>query len=119
MYEQYGDRASFLTVYIREAHPTDEWQMKANEKENVCYMQPRSLGQRVAIANDFVKRFRYPLPLRVDAMDNRAEKIYSAWPERLYIIDPRGTILYKGKPGPSGYHPEEVENWLKGRRGSV
>ena len=59
MYEQYRDRASFLTVYIREAHPTDEWQIKDNEKENVCYMQPRSVGQRVAIANDFVKRFRY------------------------------------------------------------
>ncbi|GAC1433702.1 MAG: hypothetical protein NVSMB68_06260 [Thermoanaerobaculia bacterium] len=113
MYERYGDRASFLTVYIREAHPTDEWQLTANEKENVCYMQPRSLGQRVAVANDFARRFRYPLPMRVDAMDNRAEKIYSAWPERLYIIDGHGTILYKGKPGPFGYHPEEVENWLK------
>jgi len=113
MYEQYSDRASFLTVYIRESHPTDEWQMDANEKENVCYRQPRSLGERVLIANDFAKRFRYTLPLLVDPIDNRAEKLYAAWPERFYIIDTKGTIVYKGKPGPSGFKPNEVENWLK------
>ncbi len=113
MYEQYSDRATFLTVYIREAHPTDEWQIKDNEKEDVCYRQPQSLGERVTIANDFVKRFRYPLPLAVDDMHNRAEKTYAAWPERLYIVDTRGVIVYKGKPGPFGYHPEEVEDWLR------
>ena len=26
-----------------------------------------------------------------------------------------GTIVYKGKPGPFGYHPEEVEAWLAKR----
>jgi hypothetical protein len=24
-------------------------------------------------------------------------------------------IVYKGKPGPFGYHPEEVEAWLTAR----
>ena len=27
-------------------------------------------------------------------------------------MDEAGTIVYKGKPGPFGYHPEEVEAWL-------
>ena len=26
-----------------------------------------------------------------------------------------GKIVYKGKPGPFGYHPEEVEAWLANR----
>ena len=30
-------------------------------------------------------------------------------------IDPSMTIVYKGKPGPFGYHPEEVEAWLAKR----
>ena len=112
MHTKYRDRADFLTVYIREAHPLDEWQMDSNEKEDVCYRQPRSLGERLLIANDFVKRYRYPLPLAVDAMDDKAEKLYAGWPERFYVIDTNGVIVYKGEPGPFGFHPEEVEAWL-------
>jgi type I thyroxine 5'-deiodinase len=102
----------FQTIYIREAHPLDEWQMDSNEKENVCYRQPRSLSDRVLIANDFVKRFHYPLPLAIDAMDDGVEKVYAGWPERFYIIDRQGVIVYKGEPGPFGFHPEEVDVFL-------
>ena len=109
---RYQGKADFLTVYIREAHPEDEWQMTSNEKENVCYAQPKTLAQRLAIANDFVKRFHYDVPLVVDPIENPANAAYAGWPERFYIIEESGKIVYKGKPGPFGYHPEEVESWL-------
>jgi hypothetical protein len=117
LFQAYRDRVDFLTVYIREAHPTDEWQMTSNEREGVCYMQPRTLAQRVAIANDFVKRFHYHVPLAVDPIENPADGIYAGWPERFYIVDESGVITYKGKKGPFGYHPEEVEAWLARRFG--
>lgn len=106
---------SFITIYIREAHPLDEWQMDSNERENVCYPQPKTTVDRVRIANDFVERFHYQIPLLVDPIDDRASAVYAGWPERLYVVDETGTIVYKGKPGPFGYHPEEVAAWLKGR----
>jgi type I thyroxine 5'-deiodinase len=115
IFRQYGARAEFLTVYIKEAHPLDEWRMDENDKQNVCYPQPKTMAARLAIANDFVSRFRYPLPLAVDAMDNGAERLYSGWPERLYVVDTDGRIAYKGEPGPFGYHPEEVARWLAKR----
>ena len=115
MNRDYGDRARFLTVYIKEAHPEDEWQMDSNEKENVCYPQPKTLGERVRIANDFVKRFDYDVPIAVDDIDNKANALYAGWPERFYVIDESGPIVYKGKPGPFGFHPEEVEAWLAKR----
>lgn len=118
MYEQYRDRVDFQTVYIREAHPLDEWQMDSNEKEDVCYRQPKSLKDRVLIANDFKKRFRYSIPLAVDPMDDRVEKVYAGWPERFYIIDAKGVIVYKGETGPFGFHPEEVESWLARNAGA-
>ena len=102
IYSQYKDQAEFLTVYIKEAHPTDEWQMPDNETDKVCYSQPRTTGQRVAIANDFVKRFEWPLPLVVDPIENPANELYAGWPERLYVVDAKGVIVYKGKPGPFG-----------------
>ena len=91
--------------------------MASNEKESVCYPQPRTLKQRVAIANDFAKRFDYRVPLAVDDMENRAMHAYAGWPERLYVIDEKGVVVYKGKPGPFGYHPEEVADWLAKRFG--
>jgi type I thyroxine 5'-deiodinase len=112
---EYAGRARFFTVYIKEAHTDDEWQMKDNETQGVCYRQPRTLEQRLGIARDFVKRFRYEIPLAVDRMENGAEQAYAAWPERLFILDEKGTVVYKGKPGPFGYHPEEVAAWLAAR----
>jgi len=107
-----ADRARFLTIYIKEAHPTDEWQMSSNEKEGVCYPQPTSLADRVAIASDFVERFRYPIEMVVDRMDNAADEAFAGWPERLYVVDAQGVIAYKGKAGPFGYEPDEVDAWL-------
>jgi type I thyroxine 5'-deiodinase len=60
-----------------------------------------------------VKRFDYPLPLAIDEMGDPVEKVYAGWPERFYIVDARGVIVYKGEPGPFGFHPEEVEAWLQ------
>lgn len=115
MHRRYGDRARFLTIYIKEAHPTDEWQMDSNETEDVCYLQPRSTSERIGIANDFVKRFKYTIPLLVDSIENPANAAYAAWPERLYIVDEEGRIAYKGGMGPFEFHPEEVEEWLARR----
>jgi peroxiredoxin len=88
--------------------------MPVNEKEDVCYLQPRSTEQRVAIARDFVKRFNYEIPLLVDPLENPADAVYAGWPERFYIIED-GVIRYKGGTGPFEYHPEEVEAWLAKR----
>jgi type I thyroxine 5'-deiodinase len=119
IHQRYGGRAEFLTVYIKEAHPLDEWRMDVNDEQNVCYPQPHSMKARLAIANDFVKRFHYGMPLLVDPIENPASQAYAGWPERFYILDEAGTIVYKGKPGPFGYHPEEVESWLAKRFGEV
>jgi Iodothyronine deiodinase len=115
MYDEYKDHADFLAVYIREAHPLDEWQMKSNLDENICYPQPKNFAQRLAIVNDFVERFHFLIPIAVDMMADAADHIYSAWPERLYVIDESGRIVYRGGLGPFHYHPEEVRAWLAQR----
>jgi hypothetical protein len=91
--------------------------MRSNVTEGVCYAQPTTLEERVAIAADFVERHDYDIPLLVDPMDNPANELYAGWPERLYVIDEEGLIAYKGKTGPFGYHPEEVEEHLAQRFG--
>ena len=89
--------------------------MKSNVDESICYPQPQTLVQRVAIANDFILRFHFPLPISVDDMHETADLAYSAWPERIYIINESGTIVYRGGLGPFNYHPEEARAWLEQR----
>ena len=110
---RFQERAKFLTIYIKEAHPEDEWQMTVNEDQGVCYMQPTTLADRLVIANDFIERFDYGMPLVVDPMDNPAEEAYAAWPERLYVIGTDGRIAYKGRTGPFGFDPDELEQQLE------
>lgn len=86
--------------------------MKSNVAEDICYAQPKTFAQRVAIANDFVRRFHYPIPVTIDAMSDAADRLYSGWPERIYIIDESGKIVYRGGLGPFNYHPEEARAWL-------
>ena len=119
IYNDYKDHVDFLTVYVREAHPTDEWQMKSNLKDDVCYAQPKTLEQRVAIAQDFTKRYKFPLPFGIDEMGNAADAAYAAWPERLYVIDGTGHVAYRGGMGPFKYKPAEVRDWLAAKYGAV
>lgn len=116
---KYKDHAQFVTVYVMEAHTQDEWQMDSNEEQGICYMQPKTLDERVAIANDFVKHSTYEIPLYVDGIENRADDLYAAWPERLYVIDETGKVAYKGETGPFGYKPDEVESWLAAKFGAT
>jgi Iodothyronine deiodinase len=88
-------------------------------KDDVCYAQPKTLQQRVAIANDFTKRFKFPLPFGIDDMSNAANDSYAAWPERIYIIDEGGHIAYRGGIGPFNYKPAEAREWLAARYGAV
>jgi hypothetical protein len=117
IFSNYRHRAEFLGIYIKDAHPTDEWFMASNHKErdDVCYAQPRTTAERVAIARDFVNRYRFALPLAVDPIENGANDAYAAWPERLVIVGEDGRIAYKGGTGPFQYRPREVETWLANR----
>jgi type I thyroxine 5'-deiodinase len=86
--------------------------MDSNEEDGVCYAQPKTLEERVAIARDFAARHEYAIPMLVDRLDNAADQIYAGWPERLYIVGADGRIAYKGRTGPFGFEPDEVDAWL-------
>ena len=52
------------------------------------------------------------MPLLVDEMNDRVGHAYSGMPDRIYIIDPSGRVVYKGGRGPFGFKPREMEQSL-------
>jgi len=112
--DQYRDVAHFLTIYISEAHPDDGWRLQENVRDGFVFNEPKTWEERSRLARVFVERYAWRLPVAVDNLDNRVEQDYAAWPDRLYVIARGGRILYKGKPGPFGFKPEEVSRTLDG-----
>ncbi len=113
MFTRYRDRVAFLFVYIREAHPSDGWQMPTNEQENVVFAQPRTVAERRGVAQACCERMKVSMPCVVDEIDNRVDNAYAAWPERFFVVGADGRIAYAGEQGPWGFKPAEVEKWLK------
>ena len=67
-----------MFVYIREAHPTDEWQMDVNVKEGVVFAQPKSADERKSVAGKCSTSLKLSMPVVVDEIDNRVDKLYAA-----------------------------------------
>jgi hypothetical protein len=53
------------------------------------------------------------IPALIDNIDNSTEKAYSAWPDRLYVIDKQGRVAFKSAPGPFGFTPKQMEVALR------
>jgi Iodothyronine deiodinase len=101
-----------LAVYVREAHPTDGWRMLSNDRAGVAVAQPRNRDERVAAATQCCGLLEMNMPMLVDEIDDRVGHAYSGMPDRLYIIDRDGKVVYKGGRGPFGFKAGEMEQSL-------
>lgn len=106
------EHADFLFVYVREAHPTDGWAMKSNEKAGVLVSQPRTFEERQLVAEQCVAKLKPSIPFYVDDIADTAGNLWSAMPARLYVIDSQGKVAWKSGRGPFGFKPEEMEQAL-------
>lgn len=106
------DHADFLFVYVREAHPTDGWVLKSNEKAGVVIAQPKTFEERQKVASQCAAMLKPNIPFHVDDVTDTVGNAYSAMPARLYVIDTAGKVAYKSGRGPFGFKPEEMEQAL-------
>ena len=76
------------------------------------------MKQRLAIANDFTKRFHYDVPLAVDAIDNLARTTPTpAGRSASTSSTSTERSCTRASPARSGYHPEEsLETWRSRER---
>ena len=71
------------------------------------------MEERIAVARTCYSNLGLTFPAVIDGMDDKVEKAYAGWPDRLYIVDKKGKIVYKGGKGPRGFKPLEMEEKLK------
>lgn len=95
-------------VYVREAHPSDGWQLDSNVEQHVVFTSPQDYAEKSGVARICMRKLGLEFPALIDDFDNSVELAYTAWPDRLYLVDREGRIAYKARPGPFGFEPEEL-----------
>jgi type I thyroxine 5'-deiodinase len=96
-----------------EAHALDAWQDEDNQKDKISVASPKTLAERCAVEGTCATKLALRIPAVIDDLANSTEEAYTAWPDRLYVIDLEGRVAYKSKPGPFGFKPADMEVALK------
>ena len=109
---RFQNEATFLGVYVREAHPTDGWKMESNTRVGVTVSQPTTYDERASVARQCHHLLKSSIPLLVDDINDSVGNAYSGMPARLYVIDTKGKIAYKAGRGPFGFKVGELEQAL-------
>lgn len=104
LYAEYSDRVQFLAIYIREAHPTDEWYIGDHDIRD-----PRTIEERRRVAGECEVAMRHGIRTYVDEMNDAVMEAYAAWPDRFYLIGLDGRVVYVGGRGPFGFKPAELK----------
>ena len=112
-----GDRAHFLCVYIKEAHPTDGSQAPSNVDDGILYAQPTTDDERAEIAAACMLRYNFSFPMVLDNMTNEVEANYIAMPERLYVLDADGRVRWKCGLGPHYFDAGGFEEAIEAATG--
>jgi thiol-disulfide isomerase/thioredoxin len=112
VHKRFAGEATFVAVYVREAHPTGGWRMESNDRAGVTADQPTTYAERAAVAAKCHALLKYEMPLLVDEINDPVGHAYSGMPARLYVIDRHGNVAYKAGRGPFGFKPAEMEQAL-------
>lgn len=108
--KKYSQKADFLTIYIREAHADDSnWPNSA--PGSIHLNNHKSLENRNEAAQ-ILKDMFPDCPIYLDGFENEAEKLYSAFPDKMVIIYD-DHIQYIGGQGPFGFKITELVDHLE------
>jgi len=86
--------------------------MESNIQQQVLYANHQTLDERKTVAGACTLGLNLTIPTLLDDMDNTVDRLFSGWPERLYVLSPESTVLYQGGKGPFGFNTEELEQFL-------
>ncbi len=71
---------------------------------------PTNLNERLQVAQTCMTKLALePIPAVVDRLDDKTNKAYAGWPDRLYLVGKDGRLAFAGGKGPFGFKPAELE----------
>ena len=99
----------FYLIYIREAHSTVDWQSTRNEREGIVLQPAANVTERQEHASMCVRKLHIEFPALLDDMSGAAEKAYSAWPSKAYLLDRHGRVVLSTGLSELDFKPDQLE----------
>lgn len=79
----------------------------------MLFADPQDYETRASVAGMCALGLHIDMPAVVDTMDNRTERDYTGWPDRIYVVDTAGNVAYKSEAGPFGFSADELGRQLE------
>lgn len=83
LHREFGDRVAFVTLYVREAHPGED------------YPQPDTMEEKVAHARAYRQRDGIGWPVAVDDPDGGLHRQLDPKPHAAYLMGVDGTVEWR------------------------
>jgi hypothetical protein len=83
LHREFGDRVKFISLYVREAHPGDD------------YPQQETFEGKLNHARDYRDREQIPWPIAVDDVEGPLHRQLDPKPHAAYIMASDGTVLWR------------------------
>lgn len=103
--KKYGDKLNIYLVYTIDAHPSDVvspyspkneiWVPRTNIRDKVKADQPKTYGERKALAAKWQQQYSIAAPVLVDSPANQFWLNYGQAPNMVYLLEPSGVVYYK------------------------
>jgi hypothetical protein len=102
IYDDFGERVQFVSVYVREAHPGEN------------YPHHESDEQKMRQARDWVAQDNILWTVAVDSIEGEAHKSYGSLPNPAYLIDRTGHVAFRALwAGQEGLLRSNLEELLR------
>lgn len=83
LHAAYGDRIRFVTLYVREAHPGDN------------YPQPDTFERKLTHARDYAQRDDISWTVMVDDVDGTLHRQLDPKPHAAYLVGSNGKVVFR------------------------
>lgn len=102
LYRDFRDRLQFLFIYVREAHPGEN------------YPHHTSMEQKMRQARDWVEQDEIPWTVAVDTLEGAIHNLYGPLPNSAFLIDRTGHVAFRALwAGQEGLLRDTIEELLE------
>ncbi|MCA1577099.1 MAG: DUF1440 domain-containing protein [Acidobacteria bacterium] len=102
LYRGFSDRVQFVSIYVREAHPGENYPHHTSEE------------QKMRHARDWVEQDEIPWTVAVDTLEGAIHQLYGPVPNSAYLIDRMGQVAFRALwAGQEGLLRDKIEELLE------
>jgi ankyrin repeat protein len=121
--DKYDDQLNIVIVYVIEAHPVGsvcpykgvEDITPENERDGILRKQPKSVEDRLELAQEFKRLLRINTPIYVDNMQDEAWKGLGAAPNLALLVDREGKVAARSGWFEGKKSQEAIDNYLQSK----